>query len=64
MPINSIYPNKDLQDSTTSGGCDAQPDGQADQINCPICGSNNFGYDLFVNLVCEDCGHIEQGTYT
>lgn len=64
MPLQNIPPDADQQDSFNSCGCNAQPEGQVDQVHCPICGSAKFGYDLFVNLVCNDCGHIEQGAYT
>lgn len=64
MPFQTLYPNNDQQGSSSSRGCNAQPDGQTDQIRCPICGSANFGYDLFDNLVCKECGHIEPGAYT
>lgn len=61
---NEFDLNNDQQKPLISPGCNSQPEISSDKILCPVCGSDQIGFDFLSNMVCKDCGHIELGSYT
>lgn len=45
-------------------GCGSFSNKAESANRCPVCGSENIGYDFLANLVCKDCGYIEFGAST